>query len=53
MTPPDHHARARALLSAIGQHQPINDHVVRTAKALRDAYLAGAADARREKETAR
>lgn len=50
---PDYHARARALLHAIGQHEPINDAVVRVAKALRDAYAAGATDARREREAAR
>ena len=53
ISPPDYHARARALLHAIGQHAPINDTVVRVAKALRDAYQAGAADARREQEATR
>ena len=53
ISPPDYHARARALLHAIGQHAPINDHIVRAARALRDAYLAGASDARRERETSR
>lgn len=50
---PDYHARARALLHGLGMHAPINDHVVRIAKALRDAYQAGASDARRERETSR
>lgn len=49
-TGPDRHAQARALLHRLGVHAPYNDHIVAVVRALRDAYLAGRNDARREQE---